>query len=93
MPEDVTVGDLDRARVWVKASAKSPTRVVHIDAECRHLRSARSAIEKATDVVPDELPVCQVCLGNDPPPHRNGPGGLWQQLEAMEADDLEAAPR
>lgn len=85
----LTLGDLDVDAVWLKSSGANPSDVVHPDPDCHLLRSARRVIgPKDPAVLDDEKLVCLYCLDEMPAPNRDGPGGVWQMLEALDADEL-----
>lgn len=87
--ERTTLADVDLDAIYVKSTTRAPAKVAHPDPDCRHLRSANNVMgPKDPAKYDDGMRVCMDCLGEMPEHHRNGPGGLWEQLEAMDADAL-----
>lgn len=76
--------------VWIKGNNRSRggPLILHVSPDCPRLEEAKNVYEKARSVYPDDARICLVCSGGDIHRHRDGPGGLWEELEAMDADQL-----
>lgn len=73
--------------VYSPASITNPG-VVHTDQECPRLQRANQVLEHPADAYPENVETCEWCDGDEEIIADDGPSGPWEDLEAMDPDDL-----
>ena len=67
MPTKILADVPDDAPIYVTTNRSSTTKRIHIDPDCRYLKTATNPIvEKASDTYQPDTPVCEACAGNLP---------------------------
>jgi hypothetical protein len=77
----------DEDIVYSPASITNPG-VVHTDQECPRLQRANQVLEHPADAYPENVETCEWCAGDEDIIADDGPSGPWQDLQAMDPDDL-----
>jgi len=62
-----TLADVETDRIFVTTNRSSTTKRIHLDPDCRYLKTATNPIvEKPPDTYQPDTAVCEACAGNPP---------------------------